>query len=678
MASESARFSTATVWLLRLLLYRGTVDVVYRDGRGLDSSVCATLGKCAEALPQDLPGIKFALQNLLLEAEAATPDPTPFERNVDALVRELGFDAVEKDILHFAHALAEEEGLQQCFEARRPTNMRKLVRHLSHALGHDPTTVEAALHYDGKLRRGVLAVCLSPHFEPLRLVRGLSDALTGVGQVDALAAFANRAPPTTLAMSDFDYERDSAALVVEMLRGALKSGTRGVHVLLHGEPGVGKTAFARVVAHALDAALFEVPDRADEGHSLSREGRLGACGVAQHILAHRPRTLLLFDEAEDVFMSATSHLARVLGDPHDESTHDKSWTHRLLEEAPVPMIWTSNAVDHIDPATRRRFALIVELDAPNATKRRQLIETHLQPYGVREDWITSHAAHEGLTPAEVHRLASIAAHIDRRSPSETEEALSTAFACGGHRWAHVRPTSGETRFDARFLNTSVDVSSLLERIDGRTRGVMCFYGPPGTGKSALARAMAKRAGRPLIAAKLSDVLDMFQGETEKKIAKLFQRAKRSKALLLIDEADALLQDRRLANRLYEVTQAAELLLQLESFDGLAVVTTNLMTSVDRAAMRRFALKVRFDALRREQAWELFTRTAQGDPPSQAVRHELANLRSLTPGDFVAAKRRLALLSDRVSAEALIEALREEVAYKDEGRAVVGFRENGAG
>ena len=101
---------------------------------------------------------------------------------------------------------------------------------------------------------------------------------------------------------------------------------------------------------------------------------------------------------------------------------------------------------------------------------------------------------------------------------------------------------------------------------------------------------------------------------------------------LLDEADSFLQDRKDAQRSWEISQVNEMLTQIESFEGVFIASTNLMDSLDAAALRRFDLKVHFDYLKPGQAWAMFQDTAgrlgfEADGPARAA---LGPIRLLTP------------------------------------------------
>ena len=84
------------------------------------------------------------------------------------------------------------------------------------------------------------------------------------------------------------------------------------------------------------------------------------------------------------------------------------------------------------------------------------------------------------------------------------------------------------------------------------------------------------------------------------------RAKRENAVLLFDEIDSFLQDRRTANHSWEVTQVNEFLTQMESYEGYLVATTNLLDLMDNACLRRFDLKAKLEYMTDDQAEEMLS------------------------------------------------------------------------
>jgi len=170
------------------------------------------------------------------------------------------------------------------------------------------------------------------------------------------------------------------------------------------------------------------------------------------------------------------------------------------------------------------------------------------------------------------------------------------------------------------------------------------------------------------------------GGSEKNLARMFRQARSEGAVLVLDEVDGLLFDRRNSQHSWELTQVEELLVQLESFDGLVVCTTNMTDFLDPAAWRRFHFKIRFDFLRSEQLWHLFQQalTVLGSEVTDSklvtdVRHRLNALTNLTPGDFAAVLGQAPFTQTKWGAEQLLHALECESRGKAErGRMIKGF------
>ncbi len=145
---------------------------------------------------------------------------------------------------------------------------------------------------------------------------------------------------------------------------------------------------------------------------------------------------------------------------------------------------------------------------------------------------------------------------------------------------------------------------------GRTiaygRGVtLLFSGPPGTGKTAAAEALAGELGAPLLVADYSRIQQALVGQTEKNIVRAFQEARRNKAVLFWDEADAMFHDRETARYAWEVRDVNVLLQEVERFDGVCVLATNRTSALDKALARRIAVKVEFprpDRPARRRLW----------------------------------------------------------------------------
>jgi hypothetical protein len=132
---------------------------------------------------------------------------------------------------------------------------------------------------------------------------------------------------------------------------------------------------------------------------------------------------------------------------------------------------------------------------------------------------------------------------------------------------------------------------------GRGIGVTAlFAGDSGTGKTMAAEVIAGDLGLDLYTVNLATVVDKYIGETEKNLERIFTEASRVSAVLLFDEADAIFGKRsevRDAHDRYANIESAYLLQRMETFDGLAVLATNLRANLDDAFTRRLDMVVDF-------------------------------------------------------------------------------------
>ncbi len=144
---------------------------------------------------------------------------------------------------------------------------------------------------------------------------------------------------------------------------------------------------------------------------------------------------------------------------------------------------------------------------------------------------------------------------------------------------------------------------------GRGGGIVAlFAGPSGTGKTLAAEVIAHELGMELYRVDLASVMSKYIGETERNLRAVFDAADATECVLLFDEADTLFGSRsevRDSNDRYANLEVSYLLQRLESFRGVAILTTNLRDHVDTAFVRRFRFVVEFpypDEAARRSIW----------------------------------------------------------------------------
>ena len=148
----------------------------------------------------------------------------------------------------------------------------------------------------------------------------------------------------------------------------------------------------------------------------------------------------------------------------------------------------------------------------------------------------------------------------------------------------------------------------FSRVSSASGLSVLFSGPPGTGKTLTAGVLAHELKRALYVVDISRVVDKYIGETEKRLAKIFDHAQASQAILLFDEADSLFAKRtnvKSSNDRYANLEVNYLLQRLEAYHGVCILTTNLADSLDEALARRIQFKVAFpmpDRFERAKLW----------------------------------------------------------------------------
>jgi SpoVK/Ycf46/Vps4 family AAA+-type ATPase len=170
------------------------------------------------------------------------------------------------------------------------------------------------------------------------------------------------------------------------------------------------------------------------------------------------------------------------------------------------------------------------------------------------------------------------------------------------------------------------------------RCILNFYGPPGTGKTRAAPGVALKLGQPLYQVDYSAVISKYLGDTAKHIKLAFERATHHGAALFLDEADSLLSKRLSLDEscATSINQNRNTLMQeLDRFEGVVIMTTNLFGNYDDALLRRVQRHIQFRLPNLSMRRELF---ALHLPNSERVKANLRNLaaqsRGLSGGDIL--------------------------------------------
>jgi transitional endoplasmic reticulum ATPase len=394
-------------------------------------------------------------------------------------------------------------------------------------------------------------------------------------------------------------------------------------VLLHGPPGTGKTLLARAVANEADAHFFHIAGPEIVGRFYGEsEQRLRE--VFQQASQQAP-SIIFIDEIDSIAPKREEAKGEV----------ERRIVAQLLTlmdglepRRNVVVIGATNRVNALDEALRRpgRFDREIVIGVPDSQGRREVLAIHTRGMpmdgGVDLDEIAR--VTYGFVGADLTALAREAAietlrrhlpEIDLRTaeiPPEVLERLQVTRDDFLAALKRVQPSAvreimiqvpdvgwgdiGGLEEAQRVLREGVELPlkhpDAFRRLGIRPAKGFLLYGPPGTGKTLTAKAVARESEANFIAAKSSDLLSKWYGESEQQVARLFQRARQvAPTVIFIDEIDSLVPQRgggigepavteRVVNTLLAEMDG------LEELTGIVVIgATNRPALLDPALLR---------------------------------------------------------------------------------------------
>jgi SpoVK/Ycf46/Vps4 family AAA+-type ATPase len=565
------------------------------------------------------------------------------------------------------------------------------MRLLGACVGVPESAVKRHFAASGRLLGGGLVERM-PHNEPPFALNGrLADCLSGLDPQGLSGAFFEVDERPTFPLDSFGVPQAQLDLLL-----ALLSSEQPVHILLEGVPGTGKSELARALCAALGrkACAVRVEDPENE------QDRRMAILAAAHLV--RPgHGILIVDEADSLLGERGGPLAafglRVQG------VH-KAWLNDFLDRTSAQTVFICNHSEMIPESVLRRFLYSVKFPKFSRVQRERAWRNAARrtPLGRWfTDAVVRDLAERYQVSAAAIGMAVKAALIvlAGRRPADGADQIDFAQVHGVLHEILVRHeehsgigprehAAPPVQYDSDAIHADTPVDTLVEAaerfLQSRESAAsgdgglnLLFWGLPGTGKTEFARYLAARLGRQLVIQRASDLLDKFVGETEKRLRAAFDQAERDGAVLLLDEADSLLSDRRLSSHSWETSQVNELLSAMERFKGILICCTNFRRNLDRAALRRFAWKVEFKPLdpnRRVAVYDRYFGPLAGPLPG-LFHDRLAAVPKLTFGDIRAIWTRMRHLSrDKVTHEAIVEALENEAKLRGDapGKRTIGF------
>ena len=322
-----------------------------RGGQGVPLPAWHSLGAALAARLQEVPAAGDAPAALWLAA----------------FTRTLGLDLLEAALLslalHYDTDRRVERLIDMLSDARGgPSQLQRDPALIGLLLGAEPAEVEARLDSKGRLLdSGLLRIDRDGDLLVLSRLATLVRGASPPGD-DLYAQLLGDVVEEGLPWDAFAHLGRQAMVAADVLRAALAGKEPGIHVLLWGPPGTGKTSFAASLAARIGARLRPVTECGDAGAEPNRRERLAGLQLGQRLAP--PGELLLFDEAEDLFLRT--------GQQGQGPAASRVFMHRLLEQGAVPVIWTANDIGALGPAVLRRMTLCLELRVPDLPTRTRL------------------------------------------------------------------------------------------------------------------------------------------------------------------------------------------------------------------------------------------------------------------------------------------------------------------
>ena len=664
---DSEIYELTTLWTLRTIFNLGGERELLRSGC---DDVLDFLGiESKEPKEEEIQNLKNRFE--ILEKSQISCGLKDLEHNLNLLQENLGLNSTERDILRFVAIMYNYEVISNACSLLGDLNNIQATKAISKILNLRFSDVQKAFRKDGIFAKTSI-VKLENNVHNLKYKidvinnNFMCDLFVKCESMDEIFESAIKpCSKTNLTTKNYPHIKEDMKILLSFLKNAVSKKQKGVNVLLYGSAGTGKTELSKVIASELNLKLYEVAYDDEYGYA-TEDRRLRSYCLAQNVLS-AGSNLLMYDEAEDIFNTNND----------EKRQYGKAFINRSLETNELPTIWITNNILDMDEAVVRRFNLAIEIGIPTEDVRAKIIKKYSENL-IDSKLVKKLAKNQFVAPAVVSNASLVVSNLNTKDKNKAfERVISNTLKAQGYDEIEKdeKPSIDlPSSYDPNFVNSDCDLTELMQGIKASKNARMCLYGVPGTGKSAYAKFIAKSLKKPIIIKKGSDLLSMFVGGTEQNIALAFKEAKDKHAVLVFDEVDSFLQDRSMAARSWEVTQVNEMLVQMESFDGIFIATTNLIDNLDKACLRRFDLKLEFGYLLPNQALKLFKKECAllKVKFDENVAKKVSNLGLLAPGDF-ASVRRQAKFRPIKNGDDFCHRLELEVALKNEEKsAKIGF------
>lgn len=395
---------------------------------------------------------------------------------------------------------------------------------------------------------------------------------------------------------------------ITLLKGWLNSSPKRALVFgLSGAPGSGKTLFTKMLASIAKRPMITV-----DSAKLSSDDSVFKEALENIFLDAKMReSILVFDNCESLFSQKNPRIPSV-------------YSHLEKHDGIVCMV--TNDPKQLDSSLERYISYQIDFEQPDVAMRESLWRLHLDGVmdGCSKVLVSEDVDVKALAQpfeffgGQIKNAVQVARDLatSRGSNFVTQEDLTQGA------WAQVRADMEEYSKKRKARLTLDDlilpeeemrqVRDLIDAAKHRVwvlthwgfgkrltsgKGLVClFVGEPGTGKTLCAEILAETLGQKLYQISIPRVMSKYIGETEKNIERIFSTARANNSILLFDEADALFTSRVKVETSVDRFSNMEInlmLQEIEAFEGIVLLTSNLEKNIDKAFERRIQFKIRF-------------------------------------------------------------------------------------
>jgi len=379
----------------------------------------------------------------------------------------------------------------------------------------------------------------------------------------------------------------------------------GLVVQLVGPSGTGKSATAEALAGSLDRPVLVVDCAAF--HAAPGDGARWAENLVAE--ARVQGAVLVFDRAEGLFGKECVRRATMM---------------RELSRFGGLAILTVSEPDELEPSLERHVSWQLNLEPPDVLQREALWEMYVPEALELDDDVDLEdlASRFEISGGQIVRAWEVGLRRARARCGADGEPTLNQQDLRKAAMDQIRASMEDYSVRSKVSLTLDDlilpddemaqVTEVLEACSNRvfvmskwgfgrrlvTGKGLCvlFKGEPGTGKTLCAEILATELGLKLYQISIPKIVSKYIGETEKNISKIFSSARANHSMLLFDEADSLFTKRVSVENSVDRFSNMEvnlLLQEIERFEGVCILTTNLDQNMDDAFARRIQFKIDF-------------------------------------------------------------------------------------